>query len=176
MKKNISLLLTLILMICAFTSCGDNDSSSSSSGSGSASKGQSGLIQTVNNQQLSNYVRPFLDALSAVYGMSGKYVTANIYPTVTKYYSAIEVVLHDKKPSTEIQIIDDSTSAHKALTQFSAHKVNDMFFTVKDVIYFENNSFYIIKTNYYKNWHPAIAKIDLADVVDQILSRNGGND
>ena len=33
---------------------------------------------------------------------------------------------------------------------------------------------YIIKPNRYKYWHPAIAKIDLADVVDQIMHANGG--
>ena len=132
-------------------------------------------FQTVNNQQLCDYAKPFLETLSAVYGLSDKYVAANIYPAVANYYSAIEIVLHDRKPSIEIQIIDDSTSTQAALTRFSTHKINDMFFALKDVIHFEKDSFHIIKVNHYKNWHPAIAEIDLAEVIDQILSRNGGN-
>ena len=39
----------------------------------------------------------------------------------------------------------------------------------KDVVNFEENTFYIIKTNEYKNWHPAMANIDLDTV-----SENGG--
>ena len=133
------------------------------------------IFSVVNQQQLINYVKPFLDTLSAVYGISGKFVTANIYPSVAKYYSAIEVVLHDSKPLDEIQVLTDIGSLQTALTRFSAHKINDMFYEVKDVIHFGEDSFYIAKPNSYKNWHPAIAKLDLADVVDQILSRNGGN-
>lgn len=132
-------------------------------------------FRAVNNQQLSDYAALFYNTLSSIYGLSSKFVTANIYPHVAKYYSAIEIVLHNEKPSYEIRVAEDSNTAQIALTQFSAHRVNDMFFELKDVIYFEENSFYIIKPNYYKNWHPAIAKLDLADVVDQILSRNGGN-
>ena len=132
-------------------------------------------FRVVNNQQLSDYASLFYDALFTVYGMSGKYVTANIYPNVAKYYSAIEIVLHSEKPSYEMRVVNDSNSLQTALTRFSAHRINDMFFELKDVIYFEEDSFYIIKPNYYKNWHPAIATLDLADVVDQILSRNGGN-
>ncbi|MCL2695083.1 MAG: N-6 DNA methylase [Clostridiales bacterium] len=132
-------------------------------------------FHAVNSQQLRNYAKPFFETLSAVYGVSGKFVTANIYPTITKYYSAIEVDLHDSKPSVEIQVIDDSTLVPAALTRLSAHRINDMFFEVRDVIYFDEDSFYIIKPNYYKNWHPAIAQLDLADVINQILSRNRGN-
>ena len=45
---------------------------------------------------------------------------------------------------------------------------------IRDVVYFEEDSFYIIKPHYYKYWHPAIAELDLADVIDQILSASGG--
>jgi hypothetical protein len=133
------------------------------------------VFRVVNSQDLSNYTRPFVEALSAIFGVSGKFISVNIYPAVSKYYSAIEVVVHDSKPISETQIIDDPTSLQVALTKFSPHKINDMFFELKDVIHFGDNSFYIIKSNHYKNWHPAIAQLDLAEVVHQILSRNGEN-
>ena len=133
-------------------------------------------FQAVNKQQLIDYAKPFLELLSAVYGVSGKFVAVNIFPIVAKYYSAVEIVLLDSKPLSEVQIINDLSSLQTALTRFSAHKINDMFFEVKDVIHFEEDSFYIIKPNHNKNWHPAIAQLDLAEAVDQILSRNGGND
>ena len=130
----------------------------------------------VTNQELCSYIKPFLEMLSAEYNISGKYLTVNVYPDVANYYSAVEIVLHNRKQSEEIRIINAPTSTQSALTRFSVHKINDMFFEVKDIIHFEEDSFYIIKSNYYKNWHPAIAEIDVADVIDQILSRTGGND
>jgi type I restriction-modification system DNA methylase subunit len=132
------------------------------------------VFRAAGNQDLIEYAKPFLDALSAVFSVSGKSVSANIYPRVAKYYSMVEVVLHNNR-TNGIQVKNDATSLQTALTKFSAHKVNDMFFELKDVIHFEDDSFYIIKPNYYKNWHPAIAQLDLAEVVDQILSENGGN-
>jgi len=134
------------------------------------------VFQSVNAEQLKTYTSPFLNAFSEIFSMSGRYVSANIYPKVIKHYSAIEIILHDSKPSEFIKIIDEPTSTQAILAQFSVHKINDMFFEVKDVIHFEEDSFYIIKPNYYKNWHPAIAKIDLADAIDQILSKDGVND
>jgi len=133
-------------------------------------------FQSVNAEQLKIYTSLFLDAFSEIFSMSGRHVTANIYPDIAKHYSAVEIVLHDSKPSECIKIVNGSTSTQAILTRFSAHKINDMFFEVKDVIHFEEDSFYIIKPNYYKNWHPAIAKIDLADAIDQILSKGGGDD
>lgn len=58
--------------------------------------------------------------------------------------------------------------------RFGVYTYNEKFYQIKDVIYFSTDSFYIIKPNRYKYWHPAIAKIDLADVTDQIMHANGG--
>ena len=133
-------------------------------------------FKVATKQQLSTYAEFFLGELSAIFVMSGKYVSANIYPAINKYYSAVEIVLHDSKPSANIRIAEEASLAKTTLSQFSAHRINDMFFAMKDIIHFDEDSFYIIKANHYKNWHPAIAEIDLADVVNQILSRNGGNE
>jgi hypothetical protein len=136
---------------------------------------KSEAFRVANNQDLRRYTKPFFDTLSSAFAMSDKFVTANIYPTVSKYYSAVEFMLHSDKPLNEIEEIADETLLQAALTKFSVHKINSMFFELKDVIYFESDSFFIIKPNYYKNWHPAIAQLDLSKVIDQILSSNGGN-
>lgn len=125
---------------------------------------------------LEEYSKYFYDYLSAIFLHSSKYISLNIYPQIAKHYSAIEVVLLDEKPQNWIYVVNDSNSRKEALTKFSANKINDMFFELKDVIYFETNSFYILKPNQYKNWHPAIAQLDLMEIVDQILSRSGGNE
>ena len=129
----------------------------------------------VEAKDLKSYAKPFFEYLSAIFKTSKKYVTVNIYPQIAKHYSAIEVVLLDKQPQKWLQIINQSDFRKEVLSKFSAHKINDLFFELKDVIYFEENSFYIIKPNLYKNWHMALSRVDLMEVADQILSRNGGN-
>ena len=61
------------------------------------------------------------------------------------------------------------------LTRFMISKHTDIFYQIKNVINFEENSLFIIKTNEFKNWHPAMAKIDLAETIDEMLSGNGGD-
>jgi hypothetical protein len=124
------------------------------------------------------YGKYFYDHLSAVFSNAGKHIRINIYPVIAKHYSAFEIVVLDAQPAERMTIIGiDADKQKRMLANLSAHKINDLFYQLKNVLYFEENSFYIIKPNYYKNWHPAIARLDLAEVTDQILSRTtGGND
>ncbi|MDD4590133.1 MAG: N-6 DNA methylase [Parabacteroides sp.] len=133
------------------------------------------IYRFVDKHDLESYSKLFFDYLSAVFATSEKYVLVNVYPQIAKHYTAVEIILQDKQPQEWLQIINDGDLIKEALTKFSAHKMNDLFYELKEVIHFEENSFYIIKPNHYKNWHPAIARLDLMEVVDQILSRNGGN-
>ena len=140
-----------------------------------AESGDCEAYRLVEAKDLKSYAKPFFEYLSAVFKTSEKYVAVNIYPQIAKHYSAIEVVLQDKQPQEWLQIINDKHFKKEALTKFSVHKINDLFFELKDVIYFEENSLYIIKPNLYKNWHTAISRLDLMEVADQILSKNGGD-
>jgi hypothetical protein len=54
-------------------------------------------------------------------------------------------------------------------------KANDVFYQIRDIAHFEESSFFILKPNQYKNWHPAIARLDLSDIIDQILSQKEDN-
>lgn len=57
-------------------------------------------------------------------------------------------------------------------TRFSIMKHTQYFYEQKDVINFERDSFYIIKPNEFKNWHPAIAYLDLGEIIDSFLNFN----
>ena len=59
------------------------------------------------------------------------------------------------------------------LTKLSIHKTNDMFYQVRDIAYFEEKSFFIVKPNHYKNWHLAIAQLDLMEIIDILLNSGG---
>jgi type I restriction-modification system DNA methylase subunit len=121
------------------------------------------------------YGKSFYDYLSEIFAGVGKYIQINLYPTIVKHYSAVEAIVLDEKPTEWFTVVDKNNKKQLAMgANLSAHKTNEMFYSVKDVLYFEEQSFYIIKPNYYKNWHPAIARLDIMEVTDQILTRKTG--
>ena len=111
-----------------------------------------------------------------VYNPSNKYVSVTLYPDIRNYYTVFELHINDNKPATEILIANEADDEKKLLAKFSVYEHNDKFYQIRDVIHFGTNSLFIIKPNFYKNWHPAIAEIDLADVIDQIMSTSGGDE
>ena len=125
-------------------------------------------------QDFETYGQYFYEYLSSVFSKSNKHIKINVYPQVAKHYSVFEVVVQDEFEKNWLQFSDNSSNEKSILAMLSSHKINDMFYCLKDVFYFDESSFYIIKPNHYKNWHPAIAKLDLMEMVDLILSRNGG--
>ena len=126
-------------------------------------------------QDFEIYGKYFHRYLSEIFASAEKYVQINVYPTVAKHYSAFELVVLDEKPNEWLVFANSTNGNQKSiLTKLSAHKTNELFYALKDVLYFEENSFYIIKPSYYKNWHPAIARLDLMEVTDLILSRKNG--
>jgi len=127
----------------------------------------------VTSEQLHDYIRVFTKYFSTIFSQMGKYVVANTYRNVANHYCAVEFVFQDTVPEktiNEYYKIDDAWI--NFMNKLSLNKVNDVFYQLKDVVNFSENSFYILKTDEYKNWHPAIAKLDLADVLNSILTGN----
>jgi len=130
-------------------------------------------IREVDVQDLKKYGEYFYDRLSEIFTPSGMYIQVKVYPVIAKHYSAFEVMILEEKP-TEWFIIADATNQRSMLSNLSSHKINDLFYHLKDVLYFEDTSFYIIKPNFYKNWHPAMALLDFMEVIHRVLSRHSG--
>ena len=130
--------------------------------------------QKVTIDALESFVEVFEKQFSAIYNQFNKYISIILYPNVGNYYSAFELKITNNKSDKVVQICKANTNLD-LLSKFAVHSYNDKFYQIRDVIYFEENSFYIIKPHYYKYWHPAIAELDLADVIDQILSSSGGD-
>ena len=129
--------------------------------------------EKVNFEQLCNYANVFIEYFLNVLPQSEKYVSANIYRNIASHYCAVEIVFQDIKPVEPIIEYNGEQDIHMDfLSNFMLNKVNDLFYQMKDIINFTDNAFYILKTEESKNWHPAMAKLDLADVLDSILSGN----
>ena len=111
-----------------------------------------------------------------VYNPSGQYVSVTLYPSIGNHYAVFELQINNSKPVAEIVVADEVNDEKKLLAQFSVYEYNDKFYQMRDVIHFSTDSLFILKPNFYKNWHPAIAEIDLADVIDQIMAASGGDE
>jgi len=132
-------------------------------------------IRTVKTDEMKCYASYFEQYFKNIFNKSGKYIKIVLYPNVKGIYSIFELIISDQKTDEVIEVEDNIEGNRELLTRFMISKHTDMFYQIKDVINFEENSFYIIKTNEFKNWHPAMAKIDLTEVIDDMLSGNGGD-
>lgn len=134
---------------------------------------RSGAYEKVTVEDLKRFVDCFAKQFSMVYNQLGKYISIVLYPNIVDRFAAFELLIVDKKDDAGIRISSENDNL-ALLSRFSVFSYNDKFHQMRDVIYFRENSFYIIKPNYLKYWHPAIAEVDLADAVDQIMVASGG--
>lgn len=129
--------------------------------------------RNVTAEDLKRYSEVFSKQFTEIYNPLGKYITIVVYPSVGRNYAVFELRITDEKEN-QIQVSTTSDEDAEILTRFSIHEYNDKFYTIRDVIQFGEDYLYIIKPKSLKNWHPAIAELDLADVIDQIMSGAGG--
>ena len=135
------------------------------------------IYRPVNEDELRIYSKIFFDYFSLVYGKSNKYIEIKIYPELNgNGYSAFELSVCNKKPLEKIKLEKNTDKEKEIISRFSLHKASDLFYQVHDIIKFGDDNFYIIKLNQYKNWHPAIAQLDLSNIIANIFSDNGGSE
>ena len=132
------------------------------------------IYRRIREKDMREYSRCFFEHFAAVYNPAEKYIHINLYPSVGNRYAVMELIISDKNGEQGIVVADTSSQEKEILSRFGIYAYNEKFYQIRDVMYFSANSFYIIKPNWYKYWHPAIAIIDLADVTDQIMRANGG--
>jgi hypothetical protein len=133
------------------------------------------IYRNATEEDLLKYSKCFDEYFSLIYGKSSKYISITLYPQIASRYTIFELSVNEIKPTKKIKVSNIIDSNIAALSKFSVFKTNDLFYQIRDVAYFGESSFFIIKPNHYKNWHPAIAKLDLMDIIDQILSKPGGD-
>lgn len=132
-------------------------------------------LKEVKINDLKKYSQVFIKYFSKIFNKENKFIKVIIYPKIVNRFSIFELVICDKKPNIDIEIKENVDYNKEIMTKFSIQKYTDMFYQIKDVVNFEENSFYIIKTNEYKNWRPAMANIDLDTIIEELLSENGGD-
>lgn len=134
------------------------------------------VYKKVSVDDLKEYGKCFFEQFTAIYNPYGKYISITLYPNIENLYTVFELHISEKKPVSRFSVVSEGDGEKNLLTKFSVYAYNDRFYQIRDVIHFSTDSFFIIKPHFYKNWHPAIAEIDLADVIDQIMSTSGGDE
>ncbi len=130
----------------------------------------------VDKLDLTKYSECFIKRFTDIYSKVEKNIFISIFPHVMNRFTIFELEITDENKGIVFRDESEIKDNKVLFTKLIKSDYNDMFHQIKDVVHFTENSFYIIKPNYYKNWHPAIAELDLAEVLDQILSDDGGEE
>ncbi len=127
-------------------------------------------------KDLRKYSEVFLKEFDNVY--EDEFLKIEIYPL--KHFIAINFRFIKNKPSqnNQIEFIYNNTSEKEVLSilseQLTIWNITDCknhennIYIQKDIKGFEEDSFYIIKPNEYKCWHPAMAWYDVAEIKETI--------
>ncbi|AQU11100.1 N-6 DNA methylase [Clostridioides difficile] len=134
------------------------------------------IYRKITKEDLINYSECFKEQFSSIYRRVGKSISISVYPKILNRFTVFELEVTDEKTDREIMVKAEADNNMELFTKIIRYDYNDVFHQIRDIIHFGENSFYIIKPNCYKYWHPAIAEMDLADVLDQILSDTGGEE
>lgn len=132
------------------------------------------IYRRILDTDMREYSRCFYEHFTAIYNRAEKFIHISLYPAVGNGYAVMELTIVDNNEEQGIFVTDAKSQEKDILSKFGVYAYNEKFYQIKDVTYFSTDSFYIIKPNRYKYWHPAIAKLDLADVAEQIMHADGG--
>lgn len=131
------------------------------------------IYRKISAEELIAYSECFKKQFTAIYQRVEKHIAIKLYHNVLNRFSIFELSVLDGKSDTTIDLAKSIDDDKALLSRFCVFSHNDKFHQIRDVIHFSDNSFFIIKPNFYKYWHPAIAELDLSDVMEQIMESGG---
>ncbi|WP_321469502.1 Eco57I restriction-modification methylase domain-containing protein [Halarcobacter sp.] len=114
---------------------------------------------------LDEYVNIFVNHYSKTYEQNNMYFQANIL--WDDYAIGIYFKVLNNKPNEAITWTKEK-NIQKFLKISGNHTLENLFLQ-KDIKGFEEDGFYVIKPNEYKNWHKAIGYLDFYEFQDAIL-------
>lgn len=129
-------------------------------------------FKKIQKEQITKYAEVFEEFFTEKFKRLGKYLKIDIY-YVRQEYVTVNIQINEK-PSEHIINFPEEINPNakfEILTQiFSVpEKITNDLYIQKDVKGFEKTSFYVVKPNEYKNWHPAIAHLDVNEFYDAIM-------
>ena len=121
--------------------------------------------KNVSKIQLKQYADIFIETFGEQY----KHFSVDIY--TFKYCTLMNFNAREKQvKETQITFKDNENIENiiKTISDFSINDITNEIYIKKDIKGFNENSFFVIKTNEYKNWHKAIARLDVNEFLNAI--------
>ncbi len=126
-------------------------------------------LSQVNVDDLEKYANIFLNHFGSQWTGNPDYFEIDIY--INKYVIGINFKVVDSKPAKFINIIrNEKIEELFQFMEMGEEKITDIFYKQRDIRGFNESSFYIVKPNQYKNWHPAIGYGDLSEFIETLLN------
>lgn len=114
---------------------------------------------------IEDYINIFIEHYSKIYEQNNLFFAAEII--YSDYAIGVKFNILDTKPSCTIFWSREDNI--QCFLQLSDNQTMEQLFIQKDIKGFEENYFYVVKPNEYKNWHKAIGYLDFYEFDDAIL-------
>lgn len=119
---------------------------------------------------LRSYIDVFVSHFENIFNEPDHFLKINIYQNISEAkFVVIEFLIEKSSPQKLVNFVKDVNFSKEYITRFSIEQKTQFFYEQKDIISFETNSFFIAKPNELKNWHSAIAHLDLGEVMKTLL-------
>ncbi len=121
------------------------------------------------SSELKKYTQIVLEYYNNNHKNKEDYLQADIY--CTKHIVAINFKLLTTRPEKDIIWNDSDGNYIEFLASIAFSKVSSRLFIQKDLKGIRERSFYVIKPNQYKYWHPAIAHLDIIEFDNKMINQ-----
>ncbi|MBN1639470.1 MAG: N-6 DNA methylase [Ignavibacteriales bacterium] len=127
-----------------------------------------GPLRLVRKNDLEKYAHVFKEFFDEEFLDMGKFFKAEVYYKRQDFVK-IEFKVVDTKSDNFIEYPEENQFNFIDELLAEPEKITEHLFIQKDVKGFTPHSFYVVKPNEYKNWHPAIAYLDAYEIHDMIM-------
>jgi len=119
--------------------------------------------------QLKNYAQIFLDHFGSRWNGNPDFFEIDIYSS--PHIIGMNFKIVKEKRDKAIKLVEDFKKTEELfeLMKLGEKKYTNKFYKQRDIRGFNKTSFYIVKSNQYKNWHPAVAQADLHEFIEAMM-------
>lgn len=124
------------------------------------------VYHEVSDDDLKNYIMIFVNYFKNYFKEeNNEFFHAECYKS--QHFIGVRFIIDEKPPKHPIEYKDKA----KILNFFGDISIEDKqnLFIQKDIKGFEETSFYVIKSNEFKNWHRAVARKDLIEFTNSLM-------
>ncbi len=122
-------------------------------------------------EYLTDYVKIFTDHYNNIFNSDELYFEVEVWHSAYMIGMFFKIIHEPSKANNQIiwkQDIESNTLLKK-FTEISISNQSQDLFIQKDIKGFEEEAFYVVKPNEFKNWHRAVAHLDLSEFINAIM-------